>query len=111
MVANTVTVAGSYATPTVPYDIFLGAGNTGGSPEIGQEFLGEIFSFAITSDGTTILDLHPVVVTATGECGFFDAISGEFFGNAGTGDLVCQHRPRLIQWQFCYTQRAWTMRQ
>jgi len=87
VVGNMVT--STAAEPAVPYNIFLGAGNQAGEPVEGQEFLGNIFSFSITDDNTTIMKLDPVIEAATGECGFYDEISGNFFGNAGTGTLVC----------------------
>lgn len=51
-----------------------------------QPFLGEIGGFSVTNNGIKKLELIPVRV---GQVGYmYDTVSGELFGNAGTGDFV-----------------------
>jgi hypothetical protein len=47
---------------------------------------GRLYSFSVESNGETILDLIPVRV---GDVGYmYDRVSGQLFGNAGTGAFV-----------------------
>lgn len=47
---------------------------------------GKIYSVQISQDQTIVMDLIPVRVGTTGY--MYDKVSGELFGNAGTGDFA-----------------------
>lgn len=65
--------------------IFLFCVNQNGSPFILHTAL-DIASFSVTENGVVILDLIPVRV---GQVGYmYDKVSGQLFGNAGTGDFI-----------------------
>lgn len=65
--------------------IYLGATNDSGTARGMQ---GKIYAFSLTKSGVQ-LDMVPVVNTSTGACGMYDRVSGQFFGNAGTGTITC----------------------
>ena len=75
-----------------PYELdrtlFLFAANRG--TIINRAFSGtRIYSFELSLGGETILDLIPV---RKGNIGYmYDRVSGQFLGNAGTGDFVIGH--------------------
>lgn len=65
--------------------IFLFCVNQNGSPFILHTAL-DIASFSVTENGVVILDFIPVRV---GQVGYmYDRVSGQLFGNAGTGAFI-----------------------
>jgi hypothetical protein len=69
-------------SPTLPMNL-LAVNNNGG---VDYRNKGRLYSFSIESNGETILDLIPVRV---GDVGYmYDRVSGQLFGNQGTGEFV-----------------------
>lgn len=68
---------------TMNLNFYLFAFNNNGSPNCGAS---KIYSFSITRDGVLLMDLIPVRVGTTGY--MYDRVSGQLFGNDGTGDFV-----------------------
>ena len=68
-------------TPTLP--IFIFAINYAGDA---QCWTGRIYAAKISRGTTIVMDLIPVRVGTTGY--MYDKVSGQLFGNAGTGDFI-----------------------
>ena len=69
-------------SPTLPMNLFA-VNNNGG---VAFQNKGRLYLFSIEANSKTILDLIPVRV---GDVGYmYDRISGQLFGNAGTGAFV-----------------------
>lgn len=83
---NTFSVGASIVPGTYPF--FLGNTNSGGSPlTAGQAFVGNIYETKFYEDSTLVADLKPVI-NSDNQVGFYDTISGSFYGNSGTGTLT-----------------------
>ena len=71
--------------PTQGRPIYLGAYNNDNNGAT-NFYNGKIYSFSLTRDGQTVLNLTPVKENATGKCGFLDSVSGQFMpGDDGLG--------------------------
>ncbi|MDR1969834.1 MAG: hypothetical protein LBQ11_00600 [Candidatus Nomurabacteria bacterium] len=71
-----------------PRNLFLGALNSNNTDVFGMT--GKIYSFQMTkSNAADNRDMIPVVNTQTGECGMWDNVTEQFFGNSGTGTITC----------------------
>lgn len=68
-------------TPTFP--IFIFAFNYAGNA---QGWAGRIYAAKISRGTTIVMDLIPVRVGTTGY--MYDKVSGQLFGNAGSGDFI-----------------------
>jgi hypothetical protein len=85
------TVSGTI--PTVPYDIYLGMVDTGGTPGA-YGLIGDIYSFKIWKDGELVRDLVPAARYTCGpfgtvEYGFIDhANSDTWYSALGAGALA-----------------------
>ncbi|MCL2869409.1 hypothetical protein FWF48_01195 [Candidatus Saccharibacteria bacterium] len=78
--------------PNMPISIFIGADNQGNNtPTSGQQFVGDMYSFQISSNGKPLRDMVPVYDSQSGQCGLLDKVSGQFFGNLGTGTIKCNY--------------------
>lgn len=76
------TASGSVST-SIPLTIF--AVNRGDSQ---NEFAkARLYSAKITTNGNTVREFVPCI-NSSGEVGLYDAVSGSFFGNSGTGTLL-----------------------
>ena len=70
-------------TFTPLYSIYIGAMN--GYKEH-NNFTGKIYNVKISQGDEIVMDLIPVRVGTTGY--MYDTVSGELFGNAGTGEFI-----------------------
>ena len=71
--------------PTLPMNLF--AVNNNGSAAFQNK--ARLYLFSVESNGEAILDLIPVRVGTVGY--MFDRVSGQLFGNAGTGAFIIGH--------------------
>lgn len=93
---------------TNPGNIFLLAVNSyngGVSMPVGFGTGIRIHSFAISRNGTQLIDLTPARRNSDGEIGMYDSVSGTLFTNAGTGTFVAG--PTL--WTGNVTPGTWTV--
>ena len=81
LTANGVSVSRTYAAFQCDYSIYLFATNTAGSA--GQYANAKLYSCQIYDNGTLVRDLYPAIIDDT--VGLWDAKSGIFYENAGTG--------------------------
>lgn len=65
-----------------PIYLMWGSGNQAS----GYHFQGNIFYFKVYDNGSLVLDMIPVRVGTTGY--MYDIVSGQLFGNAGTGVFI-----------------------
>ena len=79
------TIAGNGSLPNPVGSIYLFAINQSGTVFIPSEHL-KISSFKLYRSGSLTLDFIPVRVETTGY--MYDKISGQLFGNAGTGNFI-----------------------
>ena len=83
---DNTTHAGIYQSNFVtPYTILLFSGHTN-SGNIGFKTIGKIKTFAIRKNGVDALNMYPVRCGTTGY--MYDRVSGQLFGNDGTGDFI-----------------------
>ena len=69
-------------------NLYLFADNNGSSlSNPAQFFSGKMYATQIFVGDVIVRDYIPVLNTQTGKYGMFDTISGQFFGNSGTGDF------------------------
>ncbi len=73
-------------------NVYLGVYNNAGTPS-GTGVKATIYDFKIYDGDTLVRHMVPVVDKQTGKCGMFDTVSNSFFGNLGTGDIVCTKPP------------------
>ena len=66
------------------YPVSLLGINTNGTVQ-SQRFKGKIYKFDLTVDNKRIRDFVPVMRESDNVYGMYDMVTGEFFGNAGTG--------------------------
>lgn len=69
---------------TVDYPLYLLAGNMSGTIE--QPVSCRLYYFKIYDEGL-VRDFIPVIKNDTQEAGLYDKVTGEFFGNFGTGEF------------------------
>lgn len=69
---------------TVDYPLYLLAGNMSGTVE--QPVSCRLYYFKIYDEGL-VRDFIPVIKNDTQEAGLYDKVTGEFFGNFGTGEF------------------------
>lgn len=87
---NVTNISGQSFTNTManfsaPYNLFLFAGNTGGTAN-GQSSI-RLYSCKIYDDGVLIRDFYPCKNPA-GTVGLYDIVSNVFYDNAGTGTFA-----------------------
>lgn len=58
------------------------------TPSLAQFFTGNTYYLRLYDNGQLALDLHPVKRLSDGAIGMYDTVSGQFFGNAGTGTFT-----------------------
>ncbi len=69
-------------------NLYLFADNNGSSlSNPAQFFIGKMYATQIFVGDVIVRDYIPVLNTQTGKYGMFDTISGQFFGNSGSGDF------------------------
>lgn len=82
---NGVTYRTSYPTlVNITYPAYIFMGNNHGSPNI--EYIGRVSNVKISQGDEIVMDLIPVRKNGIGY--MYDRVSGELFGNSGTGDFV-----------------------
>lgn len=64
--------------------IYIMWASANGTP--GNKFKGEVYYFKLWSNDELVRDMIPVRVGTTGY--MYDKVSGQLFGNAGTGDFI-----------------------
>lgn len=88
MYINSLTLTPLYASAfTADYNLFIFTLNVAGTPALANIQAGLKFISMTMQEGTTMmLDFIPVRV---GQVGYlYDRVSGQLFGNAGTGDFI-----------------------
>jgi hypothetical protein len=78
----------NYSGIISPYNIFIGALNENGARNSATGFNGKVYSMQIWKSGTLVRDFVPHYDSVAGQWGMQDKVSGNFFGNAGTGTLT-----------------------
>lgn len=84
IVCNGTSYSIARGTFTATYPIYLFAFNNIGTPGFYCSI--KIYSFVISENGTKKLDMIPVRVGSVGY--MYDKVSGQLFGNAGTGSFI-----------------------
>ena len=91
-------VTKTYATKTfqVPYNLYLLGSNESGTA---NHFISaKLYSCKIYDNGELIRDFVPCCRKSDGEVGLYDMVTKAFFGNAGTGEFVCE-KPFAVEYE------------
>lgn len=84
MTCNGVTVTSTYNAVSASNNIYLFKINDLSATGL----RGRIYYFKLWQNGTLVRDLVPVIRNSDNEIGMLDRVSGQFFGNVGTGNFI-----------------------